>query len=64
MDDMSFAKGQRVTYTDPKGVTYNGIVDVQRKGWIMIDLDEPAETYQGWMASKMMLKASEVTLVS
>lgn len=61
MDDMTtFTKGQRVTFTDPKGVVYNGLVDTQRRGWVMIDLDEPQETPQGWHGSKMMLKASAI----
>lgn len=64
MDDMTYTKGQRVSYTDRKGTVYSGVVDVQRRGWVMIDLDEPCDTLQGWHASKMMLKASEVTEIS
>jgi len=60
MDYMTFTKGQRITYTDPDGVVYNGMVDTQRRGWVLIDLDEPRETPQGWHASKMMLKASDI----
>lgn len=62
METMTFTKGQRVSYTDPKGNTLSGVVDTQRKGWVMVDLDNPVDTRQGWKASKMMLKVTEVTL--
>jgi len=60
MEDMVWAKGQRVTFTDKQGTTYNGVVDTQRRGWVMVDLDEPANTTQGWQAHKMMLKSSDL----
>jgi len=61
MDDMAtFTKGQRVTFTDPKGVVCNGLVDAHRGGWVLIELDEPRETPQGWHGSKMMLRASAI----
>ncbi|MFM8798736.1 MAG: hypothetical protein ACKODT_07250 [Fluviibacter sp.] len=50
-----------MTFTE-QGVTYRGVVDVQRRGWVMIDLDEPVDTRQGWHASKMMFKAAQVQL--
>lgn len=59
-----FIQGQRVSYTDPEGVAHQGVVDMHRRGWVMIDLDEPCETPQGWRASRVMLKASRVVPVS
>jgi hypothetical protein len=61
---MGFTKGQRVVSTNPDGVVYRGVVEVQRRGWVMIDLDEPCETPQGWQAARVMLKASTVSLAT
>ena len=60
MDDMNFSKGERVTYTDPNGVVHDGIVESYRRGWVMVELDSPHETEQGWSASKMMVRASDL----
>jgi len=60
MDDMEFTKGERVTYTDPDGVVHDGIVDSYRRGWVMVELDHPRETEQGWSTSKMMVRASNL----
>ena len=61
MDDMrSFCSGQRVSFVDPKGRKFTGIVDTQRRGWVMVDLDEPHDTGVGWRASKMMFRSGEL----
>lgn len=63
-DDVKFNKGARVTWTDPEdGAVYTGLVDNQRRGWVMIDLDEPRTTGMGWKASKMMLKVADIKAV-
>jgi hypothetical protein len=62
MDNMVFEQGQRVVYTDNNGTTHRGVVEVQRRGWVMIGLDEPCDTTQGWKASRMMLKSSAVAV--
>jgi hypothetical protein len=62
MDDMEFTKGERVTWADPSGVIHDGIVEGYRRGWVMVDLDKPHETEQGWSASKMMVRASDIGL--
>lgn len=49
--------GQRVKATDGKGNTLLGTVDAQKGKWVMVDLDEPFETDQGWEATKLMVKA-------
>jgi hypothetical protein len=64
MDDMTFRKGERITYTDKAGVVYNGVVDSHRRGWVMIHLDEPRDTSQGWKGSKLMLKDSHLKRLS
>jgi hypothetical protein len=58
--DTTYAKGTKVTFTDKEGVDCSGVVDFHRRGWVLIDLDVGKETPQGWVASKMMLKASDV----
>jgi len=60
MDDMSFTKGERVTWADPSGRVHDGIVESYRRGWVMVDLDTPHETEQGWSASKMMVRDSDL----
>lgn len=61
IEDVRFNKGARVTWTDPTdGGEYTGLVDSQRRGWVMVDLDEPRDTPMGWKASKMMLKVSDI----
>jgi hypothetical protein len=60
MDDMEFTKGERVTWSDPSGVVHDGIVESYRHGWVMVDLDQPHETEQGWSTSKMMVRASDL----
>lgn len=57
MEDAIFSKGQRVRYTDGSGNTHTGVVDSQRRGWVMIDMDSPIDTRQGWRATKLMLKS-------
>jgi hypothetical protein len=64
MDEVTLVKGQRITYTGKDGVTIGGVVDVQRRGWVMVDLDAPVDTGQGWRGQKMMLKTSGVTVVT
>ena len=60
MDDMEYETGERVTWSDPSGTVHDGIVESHRRGWVMIDLDMPHETEQGWSASKMMVRASDL----
>lgn len=59
MDDMTWEVGERVTWTKD-GTTYNGVVEVQRHGWVLIGLDEPRETDQGWKAHRIMLRCSDI----
>lgn len=58
--DSTLVSGSRVSFTDKNGVVCSGVVDFCRRGWVLVDLDEGRETPQGWVASKMMLKASDV----
>lgn len=58
-----FNKGDRVSFTDRHGKAFIGAVDVQRRGWVLVDLDEAHKTEQGWEASKMMVKVSDVQVV-
>jgi len=58
MDDMEFTKGERVTWSGQDGTVHDGIVESYRRGWVMVALDRPHETEQGWSASKMMVRAS------
>lgn len=51
-------KGTKVSFTDSDGVTRSGAVDMHRRGWVVVDLDEPCDTNQGWKASKLMVRAS------
>lgn len=61
MDDMKYAKGDRVTYTDPSsGDTFDASVEANSRGWVMLRLDEPRDTPGGWQASMMMVKAITV----
>jgi hypothetical protein len=60
MDDMEYTKGERVTWADPSGAVHDGIVESYRRGWVMVELDAPHETEQGWSASKMMVRASDL----
>jgi hypothetical protein len=63
MDDMNyFNKGEKVTYTDDQGGIHEGTVESYRRGWVMVELDTPHETEQGWSASKMMVRASDLGL--
>lgn len=61
-DSITFTKGQRVRYTDKAGASHVGVVDSQRRGWVMVELEQPIDTKQGWKATKMMLKSSSLTL--
>ena len=63
MEDTIFSKGQRVRYTDSAGGTHTGVVDSQRRGWVMIDADNPVDTRQGWRATKLMLKSCNLSHV-
>ena len=60
MDGMEYEKGERVTWSDPDGFPHDGVVESYRRGWVMIDLDMPHQTEQGWSASKMMVRSSEL----
>jgi hypothetical protein len=60
VSDVQWESGQRVVFKDRKGNEFAGVVDVQKRGWVMVDLDGAFETGQGWAASKMMIKATDL----
>lgn len=64
MDEQSLEKGQRVQYKDGDGIVRVGVVDSHRKGWVMVNVDEPYETGQGWKASRVMMKTTTVTPIA
>lgn len=64
MEEQLLEKGQRVSYQDGDGTTRVGVVDSHRKGWVMIHVDEPYETGQGWKASRVMVKTTTVNPIT
>jgi hypothetical protein len=64
MDDVVWEKDIRVSFEEKDGTVYTGTVEIQRRGWVTIELDEPCDTAQGWKASKMMVKSSDLKLAS
>jgi hypothetical protein len=64
MDDVVWEKGTRVSFEEKDGTVHTGEVKIQRSGWVTVELDEPCDTAQGWKASKMMVKSSDLKLAS
>ena len=63
MDDMTWNPGERVTWTRDSH-TYNGVVEVQRRGWVLVTLDEPRESPHGWTEHRMMVRNSDIQQMS
>lgn len=58
MDEVVFTKGQKVSYTE-KDVTYSGVVESHRSGWVMVELDDGVDTGH-WRAKRTMVRDSKV----
>lgn len=55
---------QRADSTEGPGevIVRTGVVEKRQRGWVMVELDEPAKTSAGWKASRMLVRESELSL--
>ena len=51
-------KGQRISYTEGH-VTFTGVVESHRRGWVMVELDDVVDTGH-WAAKHTMVRDSKV----
>lgn len=71
MGDMVWNKGDRVVITHKRAdstagpgetIVRSGVVEKSQRGWVMVELDEPAKTSAGWESGRMLVRDSELSL--